>query len=319
MSDYTDLTTQFGYNDLIAWQQFDELGENDNYVRSFYANYRRPVLEFISATQVDVENNTGTANQTKIVFPDGTERSVTEDTSAAHKYRRFTITATAEFTFGTEDSGLLTGLSGAGVNIWYAIYAVKSQIDSTKFVLVGNSTLPIQSNVQTLNSVFGANSWIHLGLIAQSSNVIMDFVQTGNRTVFNNSEGAVPQRASNGITFAQGIAHDGFTYTTVYGTGIGEIPNNIGIFDLIISTSYVDPITGSVTATNKDADTFYFREDTEQAIDFGFQYQNMFYVPSVASSVGLAVVITGGLAAGSTGSIISFIDHALGVGFNPLF
>jgi hypothetical protein len=47
-------------------------------------SYRRPVLKFISVTAVDVENNTQTANETKIIFPDGDVRAVVENTGSTH-------------------------------------------------------------------------------------------------------------------------------------------------------------------------------------------------------------------------------------------
>lgn len=162
----------------------------DGSASPFPAGFRRANLSWISITTVDIENNTGTANQTTVIFPDGTSRSVIEDTSITSKYRRFIITETAEFTSGTENSGLRASLSEAS-NTWYALYAVKSQINAANFVLVGDTTTPSQTNFATLNGTYGANSWVYLGVIRngdQSTNLndICSFIQSGSKTVFTN-------------------------------------------------------------------------------------------------------------------------------------
>lgn len=182
-------------------------GEALNYGQVFgvITSYRRPNLTHQSITTVDVEPNTGTSNQTKIIFPDGNVRTVTEDTSSTNKYRRFDITATAQFTSGTEDSGLRSGISET-TNTWYAIYAVKSLIDSTKFVLVGDTTLPTSSNVSTLDGRYGSNSWVYLGTIRNGDNVsatgdIIKFKHVGNACFFSN---IVSGAVSHGIRFANG-------------------------------------------------------------------------------------------------------------------
>lgn len=209
--------------------------------------YRRPNLVYSSATAVNVENNTGTSNQTTIIFPDGDIRSVTEDVSSTHKYRQFLITATAEFTSGTEDSGLYSGLSEAA-NTWYAIYAVKSQIDSTKFVLVGTTTLPLQANFATLNSNLGTSSWVYLGLIrngdgAAATGDILNFAHSGACTVFRNATSALEP----GIRLAA-ATDTSVAYTYSAGTGAGTIPDHI---KLGIITAYAQQtLTLSNTTTS---------------------------------------------------------------------
>jgi hypothetical protein len=193
--------------------------------------YRRPLLVWVSTTAVDVENNTGTAHQTTIVFPDGGSRSVTEDTSSAHKYRRFIITAAAEFTSGTEDSGVRSGISEA-TNTWYAIYAVKSTIDATKFVLAGDTTLPTQANNSTLNSRYGSNGWVYLGLIRNGDNSsatgdILNFDMCGNQTTFRNSCAESGVRDTIGTRLASATSATSSTYTYAAGTGTTDIPNTV--------------------------------------------------------------------------------------------
>lgn len=196
------------------------------------ANYRRPNLTFVSVTTVDIENNTQTSNETTILFPDGSTRSVTENTGSSNKYRRFDITATAEFTSGTEDSGLRSGLSEA-VNTRYAIYAVKSTINTANFVLAGDTTFPTQGNASTLNSRYGTNGWVHLGYIFNGNGLggnsdIVSFTQCGAMTQFNNSM-AGNVLARNGVLMAGTAGATTVTYTYSAGSGSTAIPDTINI------------------------------------------------------------------------------------------
>lgn len=198
---------------------------------------RLPNKVYVSATQVDIENNTGTANQTTITLRNGTQLSVTEDTSSTHKYRRFDITATAEFTSGTEDSGLYAGESEAN-NTWYAIYAVQSQINTANFVLVGSTTFPAQGNIATLDANFGSGKWQYLGYIRNGDNAgvagnILGFVQSGPLTVFTNQITSANLASGisggvAGIRLATGTATS-LTYTYAAGSGAAQIPASIGI------------------------------------------------------------------------------------------
>jgi len=192
----------------------------------------RPPLKPVSATQVDVAENTGTNNQTSIVFPDGIIRSVIEDVSSTNVNRRFDITATANFTSGTEDSGIRSGES-EGTNEWWALYAVKSSINSSNFVIVGTKTLPLQANVATLNTdLNGANAWRYIGLIRNGDSSgatgdILDFDMFGDQTIFNNSCAAVNNLLGLGTLIGGGTATSS-AYTFSAGTGDLEVPNNIG-------------------------------------------------------------------------------------------
>lgn len=218
--------------------------------------YRRPSLTYISATQVDVENNTGTANQTTIVFPDGTIRSVTENTGSTHKYRRFDITATAEFTTGTEDSGLYNGLS-EGTNTWYAIYAVKSTIDAAKFVLVGTTTQPTQANYATLNSNLGTNGWVYLGMIRNgdqksATTDIVAFIQTGGTVQFKNAVVPTGSLSMTGIVLAGGTNSAAYSYTT--GTDNTGMPVHFRVVTYSAGTTqtsaasmYIQDSAGNIT------------------------------------------------------------------------
>ena len=132
--------------------------------------YRKPVLVYVDSDSIDVENNTETANQSLIVFPSGPV-AVTEDTTSTHKFRRLETGATANgysvSHTGAADSGLRTGLS-LSANTWYFVYAVRVQYGDdagNNFILVLDDTSPVQSNESTLNSRYGANEWVYMGLI----------------------------------------------------------------------------------------------------------------------------------------------------------
>ena len=197
-----------------------------------WLNYRRPVLVYSSTTGVSVENNTGASNETKIVFNDGSVRSVTEDIASADKYRLAKTTSTANFTSGTEDSGMRNGLSVTD-NSSYAVYAVKSQIDTSKFVLVIDDTFPSQANYATLNSRYGTAGWLYLGTIfygdnSGTANAIVSFVQTGSMTVFKNSLVTGTSRTSNGVRLSQANATSTtWTYASGNTTSSGQLPANI--------------------------------------------------------------------------------------------
>jgi len=178
--------------------------------------YRRPNLQFLSAISIRVENNTGTSNETKIVFPDEV-RSVTEDLGSTFIYRGFTISNTASLS-GSHLSGLRSGESEAA-DRWYAIYAVKTTDNASKFVLVGTAAMPLQGNYSTLDSYFGVNGWVYLGLIRndQSSNIV-PFKQCGNITYTYSHTGIVLATSASSSTLSWG-------YTA--GTGQYQVPQNI--------------------------------------------------------------------------------------------
>lgn len=199
-----------------------------------YSGYQRPNLEphvLSPTTAVTVAQNTTTTNQTTIVFPDGNIRSVTEDPTAASKYRTFSITAIAEFTSGTEESGLRSGVVETNNN-WYAIYAVKSLIDSTKFILAGDTTVPIATNISTLNTRYGTNSWVYLGTIrngdqASANGDILQFYQSGPFTYFLNSFTTGLGNVIPGLRLAVNASATSLAWSYTAGTSGVQVPNNI--------------------------------------------------------------------------------------------
>lgn len=268
-------------------------------------SYRRPTLTHNSATTIDVEANTGTSNQTKIMFTDGEIRTVTEDVASTTKYRRFDITATAEFTSGTEESGLRSGIAEA-TNTWYAIYAVKSLISASNFVLVGDTTLPVATNVSTLNSRYGTNSWLYLGMIRNGDNNaatgdIIKFEQTGNFSIFRNS-------GESGTRLASGTANS-VTYSYSAGTGATAVPDNI--IDVIIHVSAAAASNNRMlindSAANYTVGSYSTNTDGSVIARVPHAIKD-----GVATSFGSAASVA------RTIHLVAWWDVALGIGTNPL-
>lgn len=274
--------------------------------------YKRPVLKYISATSIDVENNTGTSNETCIMFKSGT-RCVTEDTSSTNKYRRFIITSAAQYTSGTEDSGLV-GAVEAG-NTWYALYAVKSQINPENFVIAGSTRTPSQANYSALNSMFGTDSWIYLGLIrngadgATSTTDLLDFDMAGNVTLFGNTNnGGSPGIATTGIRFADTGGATSLSYTYTTGTGNAEVPANI------VFVQWNGQIAG-VASTHIMDDTSGVRAYFTQTSNSNAQLM----VEWVGAGESIRLRAGNGASLAMDLIMSGFVDGALGVGYNPLF
>jgi hypothetical protein len=191
--------------------------------------YRRPVLEWVSVTTVDVENNTETANETAVVFRDGEIRRVTENTGSTSKHRRFIITENAVFASGTENSGLRPTYVEAN-NTWYAIYAVKSQVDSTKFVLVGDTVTPVATNFAALDTAYGTNGWTYLGYIrngdqGSTPGDILAFDMSGDQIRFRNAmTGGNSGTGLPGIRLATTASGTSITWTSATGTSGAVVP-----------------------------------------------------------------------------------------------
>lgn len=283
-----------------------------SYLNAF-GSYRRPVLKYISITQVDVENNTGTANETCILFTNES-RCVTENTSSTNKYRRFDITATANFTSGTEESGLLAPLS-AGTTKTFEIYAVKSQVDATKFVLVGDTTPPTQANYATLNTVYGTNGWIPLGYIFNGNNAgthssIVQFEQAGAwTTLFSVYTGTYTQFTTGNmlggvaLTYTSGATSLGWTYAS--GMTPGTVPPTIK--SIVFDWGVYDSETGFINLGRSDGAAFYERRKANDTSEFGqfgpvYAPEGFFIADSVANStrfiIGMKSFIDGALTGG---------------------
>lgn len=279
-----------------------------------YAGYKRPNLTWVSVTTVDVDSNTGTANQTKIVFPDGNYRSVTEDTAVTNKYRRLDITAAVEFTSGTEDSGVRSGITEAA-NTWYAIYAVKSTINTANFVLAADTTLPTQANFSTLNGRYGTNGWVYLGLIrngdgAAATSDICNFVMSGSKTIFINTSSSGSHnttRGAAGIIFTGTAGATTLTYSYSAGTGATAIPNNV---THVLWWSAHAAVVGNIIVQDSAGARDHFVHHANNAVSV-----REYWAPA---SEGIKLSNGPASSVAQDVNLAGFMDGVLGVGSNPL-
>lgn len=273
-------------------------------------NYRRPNLVWAGVDRVDVENNTGTAHETRILFPDGEVRSVIEDLGASQNYRSFLITQTACFTGGAIQGGLEPGFTEQS-NAFYALYAVKvtKHGETDKFVLAGTTKLPIQSDVAALNASFGLNAWVYLGLIRNGNNAaesgnILDFVQAGPVTLFKNTmdDPSVLKTAGVRMTYANWT--NICTYTTASGMGASEIPPTVSLVRWYAMCS--PGSTGAIDVSNAESTRAYDRYSSAVGSSI-----SQFWSPAVEG-----VRITGPWLSNFNVGVGGFVDSALsGSGF----
>ena len=268
-------------------------------------NYRRPVLQFISSTAVDIENNTGTSNQTCVHFPDE-RRCVTEDTSSTDKYRRLVTSAQSSFTSGTEDSGMSPGETVAN-NTWYAVYAVKSQINTANFVLAISTNTPTQSNFSRLNTLFAVNGWVYLGMVrvgdnSGSTNTLLSFIQIGNWTRWAQATAGTVD-PGNGIRMATTAGATSLSFTASAGTGATNIPSHlpVGIYETLTSGA----TSGTQRVTNAAASVTYAIANT-----------NLFST-IVLTNNAQGIKITPADSAACDIFLVGWIDPVLGIGYNP--
>lgn len=270
-----------------------------------YANYRRPVLVYNSATVVNIEAGiNGTSGQAQILFPDGNLRQ--DSTSGRINCNLAQVAALS----GSWQSGLRTGSVAA--NTWYAVYAVKTTDDASKFVAVADTVLPILANFTTLNSNFGTNGWVYLGLVRYGDNggattAIISFVQVGNHTVFTNVNSG-PWSNATGTLLVQTASAAAITWAYAAGTGTAQVPANISIVDV---EAYANGAAGG-NLLNFSGLTSYDAVSSTAAIN--------------ARERAYAINVLGGFQSntangGSTNIFISltgFWDSVLGIGSNPL-
>jgi len=276
-----------------------------------YAAYRRPVLQFASITTVAVEAGLdGTSGDIPIQFPDGSMRIETSTTRTT-----FNITRNAVLVTSGAQSGL-TGATSEAANTWYALYAVKVTDSSTLWVTVGSTVLPLQANYATLNTAYGTNGWVYLGLIRNGNGLsgnsdIIEFWQTGNMTMFNNAfTGTNAGSSMPGFQIATTTAAGSLSWSYSAGTSGAVLPNNVG------AVTYCGAV-GALAAQ------FIHLEDNAN------NGRRLVLPTSAAANILLSVdlpagtnrgaqmVLTGGTATMDL-AVTRFWDSALGIGSNPL-
>lgn len=267
-----------------------------------YASYRRPVLRFATVTTVSVEAGLlGNGGVVSILFPGNDLRSDSTSTRIV-----FDITRNAVLS-GSAQSGLRTSLSES-TNTWYALYAVKVTDSSTNFVIVGDTNLPLQANYSTLNSSFGTNGWVYLGLIRNGDNSgatgdILNFYMAGNQTMFVNSNAPVNYAGSKtGTNLTTSASTTNLNYTYAAGTGNTNIPNNVLIANVVVG-----------------------RESNTSEFTFRFNGEVCRFTPNAGRTamaawgpIGTSVALNNGSAAACDMWLGGFIDGVLGLGSNPL-
>lgn len=190
--------------------------------------YLRPQLEWVGVTEVQIATNATSASGRSILFPDGSFRTVSSTTNY-----RFGITVTAVLT-GNKKSGLRTSLSEQA-NTWYHLYAVKATDNSTDFVVVGDTTAPTQDQYSNLNSFYGANGWVFLGLIPNGDNAgatsdIPVFEQVGAKTTFSNTNSGSAAANPAGIKLANSAGATSLSWSYAIGNTVGsQFPSRIRV------------------------------------------------------------------------------------------
>lgn len=282
-----------------------------------YSTYRRPNLQYASATTVTVESGLdGTSGDITILFPDGSVRTETSATRTT-----FNITRNAVLVTSGAQSGLRTSLSEA-TNTIYALYAVKVTDSSTLWCTVGDTVHPTQANFSTLNSNFGTNGWVYLGYIlngavAGQSTDICQFKQAGAITYISyimplaGVSGA--GRDKFGVRMANAAAAQVLTSAPTAGTVVGT--NFPSTATHLLWTAVTVSTQTQVYAGDSNISTTAGTAVMSLALCTGIEYAGSFWL-TAASGAGVAVAsgVNGGMGLLMWG----WVDGVLGVGSNPL-
>lgn len=268
--------------------------------------YRRPNLQFGSITTVAVESGLdGTSGDIPLLFPDGTLRTETSTTRTT-----FDITRNAVLVTSGAQSGL-TGATSEATNTWYALYGCKVTDSSTLWVTVGSTVLPIRANFSTLNTAYGTNGWVYLGLIrngdgASATGDILAFTQVGHMSLFQNVSADAGTASGRGLRLAVGTSATSLTYTYSAGTSGAVIPNNIGH---AYWTGTVALGSSGVMGMSNAGGTYNYLNVSGQSTT------SIFPLWAVASD---GLILTGPAASNYSIRLSGYIDNVLGVGANPI-
>lgn len=275
--------------------------------------YRRPNLVFGSTTVVSVETGLdGISGDVVILFSDGNVRTETSST----RYQA-TTTQNAVFTnatLGNNQGGIRSG--SVTTNTWYAAYAVKVTTFASNWVMVLDTVLPLQPNYSTLNTNFGTNSWVYLGMVrygdnSGSTNAILSFKQYGHSTSFLNT--SVGQAFNqHGIRLASSLSATSITYSATAGTGTTDIPTNctMGEFGGGVNGG-AGATTMALTEQNTTTNIF-----ARMAVGGATTINGIFH--SGLTYLGNGAIVTVNVSGSLDIFLLSFVDGVLGVGSNPL-
>ena len=320
---YSDLTDTFRNNKRLDWQDFDALAENDAFLKTNWSKYRRPCIRRVtssvdSAHYIEVCPNGGDANTTKILFPDGDLRTVTEDRSTIFSsIQQYTSgrpdTENARLT-SPHNSGNGAGLSMSTnqTNGWNFVYAVKTTDDATKFVLVMVRNIPTRAGISALNNAFGVNGWVYLGAyrvgdIQDSSTLILPFKQVGNMTILTHGNNGNASDNAAGFVIATGTSSP-VSYSYVAGFNSTNIPDNFGL--VLFSANTDAGSSNFIRVTDSGGNIEFVAGDIHTSRGFCEQ----FLIPP---ALGVRVNQNSGNR-DSDILVLGWIDSALGVGHNPV-
>ena len=270
--------------------------------------YRRPVLQYQSGTQVNVQDQivTGIAGDCTVLFSDGKLLTVNNSLQT-----HFLITQNAVLS-GTKQAGLRTG--SAVNNTWYALYAVRATDNDNTWVVVGDTVYPVNSSITTLNTNFGLNKWMPLGLIRygdQSTvpNAIVKFVQSGNVTYFTNTNLSNVNGANTGGMILTSGAGTSVVWTYASGSTGAVLPPNVSLVYYLIGTS------------NGGANIEWSVRDAAPLAHF-YRASNLSgnrgIVTFLASAANGASSLNTSPGSGQDIILAGWVDDSLGVGSNPL-
>lgn len=268
-----------------------------------YSTWRRPILSFSGVTTIAIESGLdGTSGDIPILFPDGTVRT---ETSTART--TFNITRNAVLVTSGAQSGL-TGATSEAANTWYALYAVKVTDSATQWVTVGSTVIPTQANFSTLNTAYGSNGWVYLGMVRNGDNSgatsdLLSFYMAGNTIMFRNiTTGS--GRNGVGVRLATSASSSSSTYSYSSGTGTTDIPSHLAI------GSYQSGHSNGTTATFTDSGATRNYGLTESNLGITLR----FFPVGLLDGFKIAL---GGAGANDI-YLAAFIDGVLGVGSNPI-
>lgn len=276
--------------------------------------YRRPTLKWASTTTVAIESGLdGTSGDIPVLFPDITVRTETSTTRTT-----FDITRNAVLTTSGAQSGLRTG--SAVANTWYALYAVKVTDSSTLWCTVGDTVQPTQANYTSLNTNFGTNGWVYLGMIrygdqsAATTSILM-FGQSGNFFVLQNKLTGSSQ-TMRGIRMANTAGATSLTLSITSGTTGATIPAHF-VNGLCLYAAGINPSTARELQV--------FDGGTSNAIlvnqatgGFVSQSSAFWYCANTAGNASIVTRADDASSVAQDISLIGWADPVLGIGASPL-
>lgn len=204
------------------------LGRTSPDMNWLLAKYRKPKLIYTDDNIVTLEANGTSATDSMVLIHDRLTTVIDRTLSLDDDANGETVADV-----GAARSGRRAALARAN-NTWYYIYCVLVQYGAdnggSSSILVADTTSPLAANVGTLNTRYGTNTWIYMGLVRNgwnkggaSVNKIVQFFQRGATTRFSTCwDGGEPAGVLLATADASVVNLD---YTLAFGTGAAQIPD----------------------------------------------------------------------------------------------